>query len=464
MMMKKILLVVCLSITFLLSGCSDWIDVSSKQEIEADKLFKTEAGFKSARIGIYTRMTLMDTYGKAMTYGKIEELVQRYDNYGTNIPTDQERAKRYDYKNDTDAKEMVNNLWLHLYRTISNINELLVKLDGDGKNIVNADLWAQMKGEALGLRAFHYFDLLRLYGPVYSENPKMPCLPWRMEFNADRKVLLPANEIVEHILDDLKQAENLLMDEKELSGDLDQVGRRHYMNKWAVKALMARVYQWIGQKDEAAIQAQAVIDSCGLSLVRDNQADVAMFDEMIFGLGMDDMEEKVKADWVDKNTFANELYITSDNAISVFEARTVGISDIRYRKGWGFIHGSNGLLCRKYLGKDVLYKEKIPLIRLVEMYYILAESVELKDCVSLINEVRRARGISQNNDISMSNEFNEEARVNVLNKEYQKEFFAEGQWFYFLKRHNCQNFYRCPVEKMVYYVLPTPDDEVEYGI
>ena len=98
------------------------------------------------------------------------------------------------------------------------------------------------------------------------------------------------------------------------------------------------------------------------------------------------------------------------------------------------------------------------------MYYILAESVELKDCVSLINEVWRARGISQNNDISMSNEFNEEARVNVLNKEYQKEFFAEGQWFYFLKRHNCQNFYRCPVEKMVYYVLPTPDDEVEYGI
>ena len=152
--MKKILLVVCLSITFLLSGCSDWIDVSSKQEIEADKLFKTEAGFKSARIGIYTRMTLMDTYGKAMTYGKIEELVQRYDNYGTNIPTDQERAKRYDYKNDTDAKEMVNNLWLHLYRTISNINELLVKLDGDGKNIVNADLWAQMKGEALGLRVW----------------------------------------------------------------------------------------------------------------------------------------------------------------------------------------------------------------------------------------------------------------------------------------------------------------------
>ena len=52
----------------------------------------------------------------------------------------------------------------------------------------------------------------------------------------------------------------------------------------------------------------------------------------------------------------------------------------------------------------------------------------------------------------------------MLNKEYQKEFFAEGQWFYFLKRHNCQNFYRCPVEKMVYYVLPTPDDEVEYGI
>ena len=62
-----------------------------------------------------------------------------------------------------------------------------------------------MKGEALGLRAFHYFDLLRLYGPVYSEDPEMKCLPWRTEFNADQKSLESAGVIAQHILEDLTQ-------------------------------------------------------------------------------------------------------------------------------------------------------------------------------------------------------------------------------------------------------------------
>lgn len=59
-----------------------------------------------------------------------------------------------------------------------------------------------------------------------------------------------------------------------------------------------------------------------------------------------------------------------------------------------------------------------------------------------------------------TNSYDEAARKEALNKEYQKDFFAEGQYFYFLKRHNYKTFWRCPVEKMDYYVLPTPDDEI----
>lgn len=465
-MKKHSITYIGLSAILLLSACSDWIDVSPKQQIEADKMFNSEAGFKNAYIGIYSRMTLSNTYGKELTYGSIEQLAQRYDNYGTNIPTDKERAQRYDYKNNASAKEMVNSLWLHLFRTIANINELLSHLDGNGQTVVNEELRIRMKGEALGLRAFHYFDLLRLYGPVYSENPDMKCLPWRTQFDAEQQELLSADKIIEYILKDLQEAENLLQGEKSLSieNTADNSMRRHYMNKWAVKALMARVYLWTGNdgKQAAAQKAQEVIDSCGLELVRDNQLDVSMFGETLFGLGMDDMEEKVRSDWADKTTFANELYITPENAEAVFESRGAGISDIRYQNGWGFIHGTNGLLCRKYLGRDILYKEKIPLIRLSEMYYILAESASIEESAETINEVRHARGIARRYDIPTL--YEESDRVAALNKEYQKEFFAEGQWFYFLKRHNCPTFHRCPVEKMTYYVLPTPDDEVEYGI
>ena len=156
------------------AGCADWVNVTPKDQVESDKLFNSELGYKSALIGIYARMTLDETYGKSMTYGSVEFLVQRYDNYGSNIPTEEQRAQRYDYKKNESAKNMVNGLWVNLFCTIGNINNLLQNLENGGRNIVTTDgYWTLMKGEALGLRAFHYFDLLRLYGPIYSEDPEM---------------------------------------------------------------------------------------------------------------------------------------------------------------------------------------------------------------------------------------------------------------------------------------------------
>ncbi len=456
--MKKSIIIIGMALTALFSACADWVNVSPKEEVEADKLFNSENGFKSALIGVYARMTLTENYGKNLSYGYIEDLVQRYDNYSI-VPTDAKRAERYDYKNDKTAKEYVNSIWQESYNTIANLNNLLNYLENKGRDVILTEgLWEQIKGEALGLRAFHYFDLLRLYGPIYSKDPDMKCLPWRTEFNAERLPLASASEIAGHIIDDLKGAEELLKD-KSLAEDTVR-NRRHRMNRMAVKGLMARVYLWVGDKTNAAVKAQEVIDECGLSLVRSNLEDVSLFDETLFALGMDDMEEKLKSDWADITLYSNEYYISLENARSVFDYTTIGVNDIRYRSGYGFIHGVNGLLCRKYLGKSVLYKEKIPLIRLSEMYYILAESVALADSEKYINTVRNARGISRNYDLTFSGE-NE--RIEALNKEYQKDFFAEGQWFYFLKRHNYSTFHRCPVAEMVYYVLPTPDDEIAYG-
>ena len=208
-MMKKAIIITGMALAALLTACSDWVNVSPKQEVESDKLFTSENGYKSALIGVYARMTLTENYGKNLSYGYLEELVQRYDNYDPSLaPTDARRAERYDYKNNTGAKGYVNTVWQELFQTIANLNNLLRRLDDNGKNVLVTDgLWEQMKGEALGLRAFHYFDLLRLYGPVYSKDPEMKCLPWRTELNADQKDLLPASEIAGHIIDDLKEAE-----------------------------------------------------------------------------------------------------------------------------------------------------------------------------------------------------------------------------------------------------------------
>lgn len=462
--MKKLILACSWIILMTVSACSDWVDVSPKTDVKSEDFFTSEEGFKSALIGIYGRMLDGSLYGGQMTFNFMEKLVQRYDN---NKDSEEVRAKIYDYKNQSDPKNTLASIWSAMYQDIANINNLLANLETNGEYIKTEGYWEMIKGEALGLRAFHYFDLLRMWGPIYSQDSTAKVVPFRDKFNSDKVAPMAANELARRILDDLREAEKLLVNDKMEYGydfsNLFETQRNYRMNKYAVKALMARVYLWIGNKTMAAAYAREVINDCGLKLVRDNQKDVALHDETLFGLSMYNMSEKLEDSWKSTFPFNQELWITDNNRTTVFEAMTCGINDIRYKNNFGFIHGENQNMCRKYLGEDSFYDENIPLIRLAEMYYILAESVSLEESVQYINKVRNTRGVSRTYDLVYSSAFTDVDRREALLKEYQKDFFAEGQFFYFLKRHNYETFYRCPVPKMVYYVFPIPDDEVEFG-
>ena len=242
--------------------------------------------------------------------------------------------------------------------------------------------------------------------------------------------------------------------------------RQHRLNKYAVKALLARVYLWIDDKQNAKTYAQDVIDHCGRSLVRDNQQDITLFDETLFGLNMYNMEERVKTYFTEKpGQNSDQLWVSIGNIRTVFEGTGIGINDIRFKSGYGFSVQDQQAICRKYLKTpETNYAEKIPLIRLSEMYYIIAESVALTEGAQWINAVRNVRGISKRNDVGFTTEA---LRIAELQKEYQKDFYAEGQFFYFLKRLNIKTFYRCPYENGMSeaaYVFPIPDDEVEFGL
>lgn len=463
--MKKIFLICCFAAA-LSQGCSKWIDVTPKEEVKSKDLFKTEDGFKSALTGIYGRMTADATYGHNLSFGFIESLVQRYDNYSSNlIPSDEERAAIYDYKNYSASKNTIGTIWEEMYKTIANINTLIARLDEMGDRVLVTPGYRNLiEGEAYALRAYHYFDLLRLWGPVYSEDPAAKSIVWRDKFNNDKSPLVPANEIVGKIIGDLKHAELLLADDPmEYERNIDDLflGERHFrMNLYAVKALLARVYLYAGQKELAAQYAQDVISDSGRTLVTDNRLDVAMSEEALFCLDMYNMEERVQNYWKNTTNMDRELWISSENIRTVFEYYTVGSNDIRYRSNYGFIHGNGRFMCRKYLGTDIRYRNVVPMLRLGEMYLILAESVAPEVCAPYLNALTNARGMPNDN---IGGAITGQQRLVYLDKEYQKDFFAEGQWFYFLKRHNVETFYRIPVEKMIYYTLPIPDDEVEFG-
>ena len=131
---------------------------------------------------------------------------------------------------------------------------------------------------------------------------------------------------------------------------------------------------------------------------------------------------------------------------------------MRYRSNYGFIHTSgNSFLCRKYLGSG-MYGEKIPLIRLAEMYFIAMECGPLSEASRLYEEFCLSR------DIELVNLQSEAQLEEVLIKEYNKEFYAEGQAFYAFKRLAVENILwaKFPGDEESY-VVPLPLSEINYG-
>ena len=75
--------------------------------------------------------------------------------------------------------------------------------------------------------------------------------------------------------------------------------------------------------------------------------------------------------------------------------------------------------------KDKKSRFMQPLIRMSEMYYIAAETETSEDAaLDYLNTVRRERGLGDNLTAGVDLQ-------NEIFKEYKKEFFGEGQLFYY---------------------------------
>ena len=131
-------------------------------------------------------------------------------------------------------------------------------------------------------------------------------------------------------------------------------------------------------------------------------------------------------------------------------------------KGTAF-HRNNELqqaMSLKYIEND---NSIIPLIRLPEMYYIACEAAEGDASAFYVNAVRNKRGISKAKDVSCDTP---EQRIAALNKEYRKEFYAEGQYFWFLKTHGILGALPHCADVVIAnenFVFPLPDAEIEFG-
>lgn len=451
-----------------LSACSDWLDVAPNTDVPAKELYTTENGFMSSLAGLYIVMTEENTYGKNLSFGLVEQLAQMYDKLpdGTS-----DRRSVYIYDRETsgayNTKSVLANVWQAQYHTIANANNLLKWWELNAETVItDEDTRNMIRGEALALRAFLHFDLLRGWGPMnYAANKEAKavlCMPYRTVADHSKQPLLSAEEIVSNIIVDLLEARKCMSYEQELDLSTQTDKRQFRFNYHAVNALLARVYNYAGDKEKAASYAKMVIDECGLTLQNGNDNDPILSREMICGLSMHELQDNLSEYFAYGEKIQTKYYLNISTLNTIYESVGSESEDMR-AQGTAF-NRNNELqyaISLKYIDND---NEVIPLIRLPEMYYIVCEVTESgKDAAAYINTVRNKRGISKAKDVSCDTD---DQRIAALNKEYRKEFYAEGQYFWFLKSHGLiGELPHCPEVMLAEenFVFPLPDAELEYG-
>lgn len=469
-----------------MTSCMDWLDVKPKTSVDEKELFSREEGFMEALTGIYIQMSATDMYGRELSYGLPDKLAQCYEpGGGSDIPQPVFGDEDWYRFPSTKTEGYINSVWKSMYKTIANINNLLMWVEKNRDVLTTENYYEIIKGEALGLRAFLYTDLLRLYGPIFKNAGagQSPTLPYRTEFNRKPRELSTAEQVTKLIEQDLLAAQELLADdpmymEFPKSGDPETVGRDPFltyrykrMNLYAVKALAARMYLWKGDRVNAAKYAQQVIDAEDqngnpyFQLVTDNATDRIYSTEIIFSMSVDEFDEQTEKDFA-VSPYSTQYYVQDRDRIDQwFDINNDGANDMRYREGQGFASSGKAAYTVKYY-QNAMFSEAlrntIPLIRLSEMYYILAECADdLETTRYYLSSIREARGSDELRPIS-----GEDDKLDQLMKEYRKEFYAEGQLWYFYKRNACKTFLFCPLKTDMAesnYRFPLPENELEFG-
>lgn len=464
--MKRIYLIMMALLVVNLTACKKFLDVKPKTEVDQNVAFAEESGYQQALTGIYVKLTDRSLYGQELTFGMTDVLAKHY-NHIQGVYTNFEN---YNYELDS-VKTRTVAIWKNLYNGIANANNLIVNLDRSDRPQFTGVNYNVIKGETLGLRAFMHFDLLRLYAAAPASLGGMQALgiPYVNKFSKENTPRGTVQSVITNVLTDLTAAEELLKTSDPIvAGNppaTNYLRNRNYkFNYYAVKALQARVYLYAGDKANALICAEAVINAGAFPFAASSGItsgqDRLFLSELIFSLNINTL-----------NTYATGYfgsttgYLEKDRAnfLAEFDAIT---SDYRFNN---LSRGTDGDLYRysvKYTpatGTALGYLNRLPMIRVSEVYYIAAEClIQTNKTKSLqyLNAVRRARNLSVDVPANVS----DAELQNQIFREYRREFLAEGQLFFYYKRLNASqiDYTTIPGSNAVY-VLPLPEDELKYG-
>lgn len=523
MKLYKIFSLVCF-ISF--CSCSDWLDVEPKDKVLQSAQYGSEVNINSVLNGLYRQLSDKDLYGKQLTQTTIETMGHQYW-YPLTRPQDNQATAtlyRVSYFIYDEVKSKYLNIWTQGYITIFRINDFIANVEAS-QGVLSEDKKNILLGEAYALRAYIHFDLFRLFGPIYKLSLNDESIPYNNSAEAVPHQNEKATDFLNLVLKDIAKAEQLLAkdpiitDEDAVTETLGEgfyKNRNRRLNYYGVLALKARVAMYKGDVSLAKETAQTVLTKSmgdkrpfnwaptGQDVI--DKTNYMAFTEIIFGINNQDLH----SNWIslyNHTVVADETFIASDENLrknifiynSESDKTYVNMQDSRAKQwketnlsdvslsaiGGGYTISSSGvrlashLVSHKFVEPSATQEKPYvkylqPLIRIAEMQYILAEIAiqegDLETAKSIFNLVLEKKGLSAGdllggtaeNPIPVTKELLEQH----LEKEYYREFYGEGQVFFFHKRRNDTKIFKGNEGGYFYfadtkavYVIPIPEEE-----
>lgn len=438
--MKHNILYIALAAGVLLtSSCTDFLTEAPKLDQSDELTLSNYNGLNLSTAGAYSPLASGNWYAQDMIMINELKTLNGKKLIGTEYDTGRFTSH---YQVNWNANNTTS-LWGTAYYTITSASEVIDHLgNAEGESGVSEQDIKNLEAECRFIRALAHFDLVRTYAQPYCYTSDASHLGVPVVLHKDPSGNPARNtvkEVYDAVIEDLLTAESLIDPEYRRADVKDETAT---VTVYAIQALLARVYLYSEQWQNAADYATKVINSEKFKLwtakdFEDPEATpytedthkIDGTDEVIFEV-YGKITNAYDGYWDGlANNCAPGSYGdagATDQLIDIFEEGDAR-GNLFVDDSYGSKTAEGAYWSSKYLGKGdgVPDATNVIVLRLAEMYLIRAEAVALHGATSEVSAIDDLKAIAERMGATAPN-----ATVSGIASERNKEFNWEGHlWF-----------------------------------
>lgn len=296
---------------------SDFLEPVPSSGVSADSYYSTAAEIETGVVNMYDGIQGENSNALDENHGV------QYEFYLTEMRSDNTRTKsqegeaaQFESYNVTATNGIVSNYYSSFYNVVFRANTVLGNLD----IIEDSDVAAAFEGEAKFVRAYAYFNLVRLFGDIPLIDRVITPLEKEIQFTR-----VATSTVYELIINDLKTAVDNLENKY-----------RTRASKAAAQALLAKVYLTRGEHSLAQGLLEDVIKSGRYSLEK-NFHDVFYNEnnkEVIFAIGYSSIQsdsQNFSSEWMNGVGRSSGVNYVTDDAIAAITAAGGNRTEVSFR-------------------------------------------------------------------------------------------------------------------------------------